>query len=126
MFSKFLNLFLALNHSLFFGFKAWSVTSITPIGEMGGETLAIIKLNPDSATATIAVASESGYENIGEVIPLATNFVEDIAAGCTMAQSYQNSSTVTSLDVKLWEQDGTAATAFKDLEVLAILRGNNY
>lgn len=104
---------------------AWSVTSITPLGEVGGEALVLIKLNPDSATATIAIASESGYENVGEVIPLATNFVDDIAAGCTMAQAQQNSSTVTSMDVKLWEQDGTAATSFSDVEVTAILRDNN-
>jgi hypothetical protein len=98
---------------------AYSITSITPIGTMGGMKLAIVKISPDAATETTAFAAYCK----DEVIPLTPpNFIEAMTANCYTAQAVQNSTTKTSIDFALWRAGGSAATAYLDFTLLVAFK----
>jgi hypothetical protein len=101
---------------------AMTITSVTPIGEIGGMTLAKVRINPDTTDASETIALAAYCKD--EAIPLSPpNYIEAMSANCYTGQVFQNSSTKTSVDVRLWKAGGTAAdTAVLDFEFIVLFK----
>ena len=98
---------------------AYAIASITPIELAGGKTLAKLKVTPDAATGSLALASYCK----GQAIPLTyPSFQADLTANCYTGQAIQDGSTKTTINFKLWKAGGTAAdTAYIAFEILVLL-----
>lgn len=90
---------------------AYSAGSVT-LTEFAGEyQVAYVDVSPDAATGDITI---SEYDS---VIVLGATFIEDLAATCIAINAKEDATTTNKINIKLWEQDGTAATAYKDFRI---------
>ena len=102
---------------------AYTVSTPKNIGLLGGETIAYVDVSPDSASATILSGS---FPNAVEIEPLSMTFIEALDATCVGGSVVQNSSNKTTVDINLIEQDGTAATGYKDFRLLVKVQDSTY
>ena len=97
---------------------AYTAGSVT-LTEFAGEyQVAYVDVSPDAATGNVTI---SKYDT---VIVIGAVFIEDLAAGCVAINAKENGSTANQIDIKLWEQDGTAATAYKDFRIAFLGKKN--
>lgn len=90
--------------------------------EFAGEyQLAYVVVDTDGATGDVTL---SEYD---EVFVLSVELNEDPASGCAYATAKEDGTTENKINIKLWENDFTAATAtYKDVRivVLGLLKSN--
>ena len=79
-------------------------------------------VDTDGATGDVTLSSD-----FDEVIVLGAHLIEDPVANCSSVTAKEDSSTLNKINIKLWKDDNTAASAaWKDvrLTILGLIKSN--